>query len=120
MATRVTIGAEPAKLVHEGNIDGQLPQKNDVIADAVVTAGKAVWTELDHGGVFAFNKRHIIVEEINGGNPKIVDDSSPNYATILKNNAPAVPFKLHPGEALLFSTGSSVSIVVREDVTRVI
>lgn len=117
MLKKIIIGQEPAVLVHKGTIDGQLPKIGTEIADGDVSSGKVIWKDLDHGGVFAFNKRHLIVSEITGGAPVIV--SNDNLATTTRP-LPSLPFKLHPGEALKFSSGTEVSVTVQEDATRVI
>lgn len=119
MATRVIIGAEIAKLCHKGTINGQLPKlANGDIAEATVSAGIAKWEGLSSGGLFRFNKRHLVVEGVWGGTPTIVNED--NTASVVRTTPTTFPFKLHPGEALMFSTGSDVGIVVREDITKVI
>jgi hypothetical protein len=118
MATRVIIGAEPAVLVHKGTINGELPKIGTAIAEALVSAGRAVWSGLSAGGVFAFNKRHLIVLGFSGGTPTIVSDS--DYTTVSRALPSGLPFKLHPGEALKFASGSDVSVVVQEDITRIV
>lgn len=115
---RLHIGIEPAKLVHKGTIDGQLPQSaTGVFAEPTVTAGKAVFgPALVHGGFFRFNTRNLIVEGYSGGTPTIVDD----LGTVIRPLPTVTPFTLHPGEGMLFNGGTECMILVRENATRII
>lgn len=109
------IGINPTRIIHSGTINGQLPTASGSIAEPSVSAGLARYQNLASGGLFAFDKKSIIVEELIG-TFTIVDSEG-----IMIRQAPTgMPFKLYPGEWLKASSGDNVQCVVRLDAHRIL
>lgn len=110
MKTYSLVGINPTRIIHAGTINGQLPS-----GEPTVSAGLARYSGLTAGGLFAFDKKSIIVEELSG-TFAIVDSSG----STIRSTPTSFPFKLYPGEWLKASSGSSVACVVRLDAQRIL
>ena len=108
------IGIDPTLITHAGTINGQKPKIGAVFAEPAVKGGSAEFTALTAGGLFAFDKKAVVVESLIG-TPTIVDPDGNAGRTL-----PAVPFKLLPNEWLKFTSGAKVGCVVRLDAQRIL
>lgn len=108
MKTYSLIGVNPTKITHKGVIDGQKPQKAGAIAEPTVSAGIAKFDSLEHGGLFAFDKKTVVVEAL-VGTFTIVDPTG----TAGRALPSTFPFTLYANEWLKASTGTEVSCTVR-------
>jgi hypothetical protein len=111
------VGINPTRIVHSGAINGELPTISGEPAEPTVSAGLAKYNSLTTGGLFAFDKKAIIVEALIG-TFTIVD--SDDGATVIRPTPTTFPFKLFPGEWLKASSGASVTCVVRLDAQRIL
>jgi hypothetical protein len=108
MKTYSLIGVNPTKITHKGIIDGGKPQKGGDIAEPAVSAGRAIFQDLEHGGLFAFDKKTVVIEDLSG-TFSIVDPEG----SVIETATPPLPFTLLPNQWLVASTGSEVSCTVR-------
>ena len=111
------VGINPTRIVHQGTINGFKPEVSDEPAVPQISAGLAKYTGLTKGGLFAFDKKSIVVEALEG-TFTIVDAA--DGTTVIRATPSVFPFKLMPNEWLRASTGASVACIVRLDATRIL
>ena len=115
MNTYSLVGVNPTKIIHKGTINGLKPMIGGAYAEPTVTGGKAEFASLTQGGLFAFDKKAIIVEGLLG-TFTIVDPSG----TVTRPTPTEFPFKLLPNEWLKAVTGAEVWCIVRLDAQRIL
>ena len=108
MKTYSLIGVNPTKITHKGTINGQIPKNGSNIAEPTVTAGNAKFDGLTAGGLFAFDKKTVVVEALSGTFTIVDPEGQPGRAL-----PTTFPFTLLPNEWLKASSGSEVSCTVR-------
>lgn len=112
------VGVNPSLLKQKkasGNLTGVKPVISSSPADPSVSGGKAEWIGLDDGGLFAFDKKSVVVESLLGAGITwtIVDPSGTTVRT-----TPSAPFKLLPNEYLKATGGNEASCIDRLDAQR--
>jgi hypothetical protein len=123
------IGQTPTLITQamaSGNFDGQAPStptKVPTALDPVVSAGRAKYEGLNHGGLFNFAKRPLIIEALTAQNCTAVWTVIGQDGNVTRALPAAFPFKLSAGERLkATSTGASgvpvIGCVVRIDTER--
>lgn len=121
MKTYSLVGLDPTMITHKGTINGKLPKKTVssklVLVEPTVTAGKAVFENLEEGGLFAFDKKTVVIESLIG-TATIVTAAS-NGQDAGRTIPTTFPFTLLPGEWLKFTSGSEVGCICRLEGTRI-
>lgn len=115
MKTYLLVGNDPTLIVHDGVIDGLKPKVGAVFAEPTVKGGSAEFKLLTQGGLFAFDKKSLVIEDLIGS-PTIVGTDG---TTILRPTPATLPFKLGANEWLKFSSGTRVGCMVRLDTQRI-
>lgn len=119
MNTYSLVGVDATRITHAGTINGKKPKlagmTAEQFAEPIVKGGSAEFKDLVEGGLFAFDKKSLVIEELIG--TAIIVDASDD-TTASRVTPATLPFKLFPGEWLKFTSGSKVGCVVRLDVQR--
>lgn len=117
------IGLEPTLITHEGTINGKKPRietsgtpEEEALdptpfAEPAVTAGRATFKDLVEGGLFAFDKKAIVIESLLGTATIVTAESDGEDTS--RATPTTFPFDLLPGEWLKFSSGSEVGCICR-------
>jgi len=122
MNTYSLIGVDAAWITHKataGNLTGEKPQATVTVpvtyAEPAVTG--AAFTGLAKGGLWAFDKKGIVVEAFLGTGFTIVGTDG---STVLRPTPVVFPFKLGPNEWLKNNTLNEAGVLCRLDATRMI
>jgi hypothetical protein len=115
MKTYSLVGMNPTKIIHKGTINGTKPKVGTAWAEPIVTGGKAEFLALTAGGLFAFDKKTVMIDEVGGGAFTIVDPQG----VVTRPNPTSFPFRLLPNEWLKFAAGTEVWCIARLDVNKV-
>lgn len=131
------VGVNPTMIVQKmaaSTLDGKrattVAKPNPALLDPVVTGGKALWSNLTHGGVFFLGgdqARPLIIESMyaNGGVATVTVVSKDDPAletgpTALRAWPGTFPFRLGRGECLRVTGAAEVGFMVRLDGQKVL
>lgn len=110
---------DPVKYVQKGAITGDLPQKptGTVVSPDLIKAGNVEWNALIKGGIFAFDKKPMVIEAATAGAIIVFQDSPATTAMAMPT---VFPFKLPAGMWLKYSAGTEVFVTARFDSQRTV
>jgi len=112
------------KMAGAGTLDGAPPATallSSEMCDPTVSAGRASWDDLVHGGLFTLlgnYKQPVIVEAVDaaGVTLTLVD----SLGNLTRNMPGTFPCKLAPGEYVKAVGGGKVGILVRYDADKIL